>query len=461
MNKSVYRVLILTFFLSLGFAHEIYLRRAPVQTYEEYQEEVIKKKKKKSREPASYQKAKITEAPAHSPQQASQPDERRDPVFREEPVSDDTSGSSESETRVVGYYQSANSDYGRMPQRNPSNSSREKSSSSSDGSSQSSTSSQSLSNIGGGIICPGDPLCPTDSDSTDETDDSSSTESSSTSTTPDLTCSANVGGGNYGNPIEVTLSCSTTAMIKYCLQEGSCCDPTTGTTYSSPLVIGATDGSYCLRFYGDNSTKVSTITEVTYNINSSLPDLLVTHTKIQYQTTQLPGRHTIDSNDFGQANFWLGEINLKSHDPGSGGLNLSCQEIVENHSSLTSPSPQEVFTPMDMALIASGSQVEVPVSTAELAYGDNFLTSYILDDNYAAPLYSCSTNKIILKDFEFFAIESCHGDAGTNQVREFSGAFTSYGIFEQASVIPRAPAGSATEEQNTQELRVGSFAVFY
>ena len=189
--------------------------------------------------------------------------------------------------------------------------------------------------------------------------------------------------------------------------------------------------------------------------------MLVTHNKTHYQTTQLSGIHDVNSSNFGETNFWLGQINLKSHDPGTSGLNLTCEQIVQNYSTLTSPAPLEMFTPMDMALIAPASTVEVPLSSSQLAYGDNFITSYILNDNYASPLYSCSTNKIILNDFDFFAVESCHGDPGTDEVREFSGSFTPYGFFEQASVLPRAPAGSAIEEQNTQELRVGSFAIFY
>lgn len=294
--------------------------------------------------------------------------------------------------------------------------------------------------------------------------DSSSSDNSSSSAPADtLTCSANVGGGAFGNPIQVSLSCSTASDIKYCLQEGSCCDPeVAGIIYSAPVVIGAESGNYCLSFYGETTSfKVSSVTQQSYNISNTYPDLQISFPKIFYQTTQLAGFNLLKSNDFSKSNYFIGEINLNSHDPGPAGLDMDCQEIVETYVGLPAPTPVEIFNPMDMALIAFGNQLNVPLVLSKLAYGENFITSYVVNDNFSAPLYSCSTNKVTLNDFEFFAPETSHGVTGTNAGREFSASFVPYGFFEPDAVLYRTPAGLANEEDTGQELRSGSFGIFY
>lgn len=294
-------------------------------------------------------------------------------------------------------------------------------------------------------------------------DSSSSDNSPSSAPVDTLTCSANVGGGAFGNPIQVSLSCSTASDIKYCLQEGSCCDPeVAGTIYSVPVVIGAESGNFCLSFYGETASfKVSSVTQQSYAISNTYPDLQISFPKIFYQTTQLAGFNLLSSNDFSKSNYFIGEINLNSHDPGPAGLDMDCQEIVETYVSLPAPTPVEIFTPMDMALIAFGNQLNVPLALSKLTYGENFITSYVVNDNFAAPLYSCSTNKVTLNDFEFFAPEATHGETGTNTGREFSASFVAYSFFEADVDVYRTPAGLATENDNGQELRVGSFGIYY
>lgn len=298
------------------------------------------------------------------------------------------------------------------------------------------------------------------------TSSSSSNRGSSSSSSPpvdNLTCSPSTGGGAFGNPIQVSITCTAAADIKYCLQDGVCCDPETeGTSYSGPIVIGAEDGNFCLSFYGETAAfKVSNVVQQSYTINNTFPDVQVSFNKIFYQTTQLAGEHYLRSNDFSKSNYWIGEINLKANDPGPLGLNMDCQDIVENYVTLPAPTPATLFTQMHMAPIAFGLQLNVPLQLSKLIYGDNFLTSYVLNDNFAAPLYSCSTNKLTLSDFEFFAAEASHGETGTNQVREFSGSFVAYGFFEPYATVYRGPAGAATEDDSGQELRLGSFGIFY
>ena len=278
-----------------------------------------------------------------------------------------------------------------------------------------------------------------------------------------LNCSPSVGGGAFGQPIQVSLTCSSSSTIKFCVQENTCCDPEVeGTSYSAPIVLGGQNGTYCLSYVGiGKGSKLSMVSHQSYTFNNTFPDLQVNFPKINYQTTQLAGYNFLTSSDFGKSNFQIGEINLKNHDPGPSGLQLDCSEIVEQSSSLTASVPELIFAPMDQSMITPGNQLNVPLSLTKLIYGDNFITSYSADLNYPAPLYSCSTNKVVLNDFEFFDAEATHGDVGSNSVREFSASFVSYGFFETDADLNRLPAGSANEADSGQELRTGSFGIFY
>jgi hypothetical protein len=278
-----------------------------------------------------------------------------------------------------------------------------------------------------------------------------------------FTCSAAIGSGAYGHPIAVNLSCSSTATIRYCLNQGSCCDPeTAGIPYSGPIIIGAEDGSYCLSFEGENSSNIiSSLIQHNYTISSELPDLEVSLEKIFYQTTQLEGSHFIHSDDFGKNGYELGGINLKSHNPGPAGENMECKDIVQNYGTLPSPTPLLVFNPLNLLPFSSSQQLTIPLPLEKLDYGDNYLTNYIINNNFASPLYSCSTNLITLKDFDLFSAEAAHGDVGTNSVREFTGSFIPLGPFEPTETVFRGPAGSAIDQDGEQELRAGSFGIFY
>lgn len=315
---------------------------------------------------------------------------------------------------------------------------------------------------GGGGMISGIPVAKPAVSTGTSTGTTPSTGTSSNPVSDNLSCAASVGGGAFGNPIQVSLSCTTTSTIKYCIQENTCCDPeTAGLTYSTPVAFGNQNGTYCLSFYGETtSNKVSSIVQNNYVFNNTYPDLQTSFPKIFYQTTQLAGLNYLQSTDFSKNNYQIGEINLKSHDPSPSGLNMDCQEIVEDYATLT-PAPVQVFTPINMNTITLGDQLNIPLALTRLVYGDNFITSYVVNNNFAAPLYACSTNKVVLNDFEFFAPETSHGEVGTNSVREFAGSFVSYSFFESDADLNRLPAGSANENEAGQELRVGSFGVFY
>lgn len=279
------------------------------------------------------------------------------------------------------------------------------------------------------------------------------------------TCTSNIAGGAFNNPIGINLSCSSVSTIKYCLAldtGAGCCNPMAGaTTYSSQIVIGPKNGNYCLSYYGQSGSGTSVVYQQSYTINSALPNLQVAQPQINYQTTQLNGKSLITSTDFGKTGYGIGQINLKSHDPGPSGLNYTCDDIMANYVSLPAPTPVTVLSLLDVSLDNPTIQIEIPLQVTQLDYGDNFLTSYIENNNFVAPIYSCSTSKITLNDFEFFQEELAFGDPGTNTTREFTGGFSPYGFFEDATTVYRGPAGVDTLNNTGQKLEYGMFGIFY
>jgi hypothetical protein len=261
----------------------------------------------------------------------------------------------------------------------------------------------------------------------------------------------------------VTISCTSAATIRYCLSENTCCDPeTSGTTYTSNVVIGAQQGTYCLSFYGESTSSSieSSIVQQSYTISNTLPHLEVSHPQIFYQTTELAGMGHIASDDFGKLNFGVGQVNLKNNDPGPSGLDLDCDEIVTNYVTFPPVTPV-ILSFFDTLGVSPLSQLDVPFTRTHLEYGDNFITTYMTNNNHPAPLYSCSTTKVTLEDFEFFQGEVAHAEDGTNTVREFSGGLSSYGFFEEETTVYRGPAGTSAEEMDGQRLESGIFSIFY
>lgn len=323
------------------------------------------------------------------------------------------------------------------------------------------------------VGCPSTPTKPvtttTSGSGSSDSDTGRSSSGSGSNNVSILTCSADVGAGAYNNPISVAIKCTTTATIKYCVSNTACsvstCDPTAGAVYSSPVVIGAAQGSFCLSFTGTSTAGiVSTEVDANYIINNTLPHLDVTHVQTWYQTTELGGTSAIASNDFGLPGFGAGQINMKHNNPGASGMNLACDEIVTNYVTYPAPAPLSILDLFDTSGIANTDQIDVPLVLADLEYGDNFITSYMKNANHAAPLYSCSTTKIRLEDFDYFQADSSHGDEGTNTVREFAGGFTAYGFFEPEladPMLPRSPAGVSTEETSGERLESGIFSIFY
>ena len=288
------------------------------------------------------------------------------------------------------------------------------------------------------------------------------TPTDNTSTNPiTLTCDASLGNGTYQNPSSVSLTCSTAATVKYCIQENTCCDPRTGgTTYAGSFTVGTAAKTYCLSFYGTAGSSSSSVVQKNYIFNPAAPHLTATHTKRYYQTTQLQGLAVMTSSDFGNGEFNVGQINTQDRDPGVSGLNLTCSQLISTYQTLA-PVVVETFAPVSMSGFLPTEQIEIFLRLPRLVYGNNFLTSFAVHSNYVERA-ACSTTRVVLQDFPFFVTEIAHGDVGTATVREFSGGFSSLGFFEADETnLNRGPAGESTEDQSGQELRTGLFSVFF
>lgn len=365
-----------------------------------------------------------------------------------------------------GDFSSDVADPSPVPQRSPSrNSASNNSSNSSKGKTTGTTTP--MTKAGGMIVSNMLPFTPPKTGSTpkdSESNTDTNSDSSGGSSNSSISCSASIGGGAFTNPVSVAINCTSAGTIKYCLgTSGTCCDPeTAGTNYTTNLIIGSSDGNYCLSFMGTNSSGVdSTVVQQTYIVNNELPHLESTHDKIYYQTTELEGETNIASDDFGKINFGVGILNLYSNDPGPTGLDQTCEEVVTNYVTYPAPTPISILNFFDTSAVSAASQLDIPLRIDHLQYGDNFITTYIKDANNAAALYSCSTTKVKLEDFDYFQADSFHGDAGTNTVREFSGGFMAYGFFEDETTVFRGPAGLSSEDSSGQRLESGLHQVFY
>lgn len=277
-----------------------------------------------------------------------------------------------------------------------------------------------------------------------------------------ITCNVGTGGGTFNTPQNVSLSCSSSATVRYCLAQNTCCDPDNGALYTGPISIGNQEGTYCLSFYGLSSDGDRSVEkQISYTFTADVPHLLVSHPKIRYQTTELQGKAIITSNDFGVQAFELSQINLQTHDPSLSGLDLDCDEIAAAPVTLNTPTPTTILGPLDINTLTSGSQVENMLGTTKLVYGDNYITTLITNPHFTPALRSCSTTNVILWDFEFFNSEPVQAEVGSATVREFEGGFTALGFFEDAGTVYREPAGISLKTTDDQELRTGLFGVFY
>ncbi len=291
-----------------------------------------------------------------------------------------------------------------------------------------------------------------------------SSGSSPTVATPEpLSCSASVGAGTYSSPRSVTLTCSASAEIRYCLQENVCCDPSAGTLYTGAFTVGATVGDFCLSIQGENNDNalVSEIVQLNLQFTPDVPHLVVDHARRYWQTGQLSAKMSFVSNNFGSPNLEAGILNLLTNDPTPAGLNMTCEQIVENYTTLTTPAPLVVMPGMAVDALSPTIQLDAWLTTAQLSYGDNNVTTYLKNSNYGSESFACSTTKLVVEDFEFFTAEAPEAVEPASLDGYLLGGLSTYGHFEEDTVLNRSPAGSMIDARQDQELRTGMIGIFF
>ena len=299
-----------------------------------------------------------------------------------------------------------------------------------------------------------------------------------TATQDNNTCLADTTSGAFSNPIGIKITCTAQSTIKYCFGLGdanNCCDPLASDSldYSSQIVLGQTQGTFCLSYYGQSSfAGDSAVYQQVYSFNTTLPNLDVTHPQLFYQTTQMYAPNAVNnanfinsftnvhSTDFGKDHFGIGQINLRSHDPVTEALD--CEQIVSDFASLTMPVAQVNLSFLDVSSTNSSQQLEIPLLLNNVDYGNNHITTYMENRTYVdiASVYACHNAVVNLYDFDYFQAEQLAFSADVNSVREFTGAFSPYGFFEEAAT-PNGNFGVASKDQTGQKLEYGMFGSIY
>lgn len=270
-----------------------------------------------------------------------------------------------------------------------------------------------------------------------ETDTSDFTEVSDKkdSGISELNCSFDRPQGVYGSSFQVTLTCSSSANITFCIQlGGGFCDPTSGgTSYTGPVDLNSGDNIYGLSFFGTSTSSGvdSSVTDLTYTIDSTPPDLTVSFPKIQIQSTEVPLLSYIQSTDFGKTDHFYYQFNYKTHDQSA----FNCSDMFDNVSTLTTPTPSQIETGFDTSVLDPSDQLEQSADFARLDFGDNFVATFIEDRS--RNLFACQTQNILIKDFQLSALTATGETNVSSGVRTTSGSFVSYGHY-------RGPASSSS-----------------
>ena len=267
---------------------------------------------------------------------------------------------------------------------------------------------------------------------------------------PPSVCSASIGGGSFNGPVSVELTCSNTSEVKYCLSEGTCCDPETGVTYSAPITIGQPSKTFCLSYTGG-----SDINESIYTFNTNLPHLEVTQKKLQVQTTQLDAQMSIVSNNFGSNDHSAGLINFRQSNPQA--IGLSCEEAVEYVPTGWAGTGNLIVLPETPVFpYAPTDQINIMLNLTKLIYGENYFVSYVKSNQYAEEQFACVHSKMILRDFYYFeSLPIEVSDANT-----FLGGFSPIGPGEENITQYRGPA-SDVDINSFEELRSGLVSLFF
>jgi|GEM_PF-6780389 len=277
-----------------------------------------------------------------------------------------------------------------------------------------------------------------------------------------FSCFTTIDSGTYNSPVSLNVSCTRSATVKYCVgTAGSCCDP--NLDYLSPVIIGDhSGGDFCVKLSAISDKGETTLLTKSYIITNQVPNLQSSQPLIYAQTTELSSYIYLSSLDFGKVNYSSYLINLKSHNPGPLALNLNCDEVIAEASTLSSPTPMTILNDyLVSGLNPLSDQIKIPLSTSNLEYGDNYLVSIMSNKNVTPEVHACSNHKFTLMDFEFFNYLPAQASVASGDIREFSGQFTPYGFFEETIQHPRAPAGISEGILVNQRLESGLFGIFF
>ncbi len=275
-----------------------------------------------------------------------------------------------------------------------------------------------------------------------------------------IECSVDKLAGVYSGGFSATIRCDVAATINYCLQlGGGCCNAGTS-TYSVPVVIGPDDGEYCLSYQatasdGGNSTDA---VDLDYIINTTLPKLEIDFSKLFLQTTEAPLITKTQSEDFGKIEHFYSQYNLKAHDPTPSGLNWNCEEILDNYSALVSPDALVIDEHFDTSGLLFDAQIEQNVSISGLDYGNNYVSTVFVDEGRTPASFMCTTQNIILSDFELFSFTGTDSTEVVAGVRKTQGGFTGYSHFESTPSATQS-SGLAENSQTNAILETNFFTI--
>ncbi|MEH0862496.1 chitobiase/beta-hexosaminidase C-terminal domain-containing protein [Halobacteriovorax sp. DPLXC-1] len=276
--------------------------------------------------------------------------------------------------------------------------------------------------------------------------------SSNDTAVTEVTCSHDMAEGSYATPISVTISCSESATIWYCLDTGgSSCTPSI--QYTAPINL-PTDGDYGISYYAQASASTTDVDDLLYRIDTTSPDLSVSHDVIYAQTTQVPLQNTTASTDFGMPDYYYHQINFKSFDPLTAATPWTCNEVLNDYATAT-PSPQVIQTNFSTSGLAVTDQIIQTVDMPNLVIGDNHIVT-VLEDRVLG-VVSCQVQNVVVKDFAIADFTGTGTTPVTTGVRRTLGSFVGFGHFQ--AVPNSATSGQLSNTQGTTSSKQGLYTL--
>jgi hypothetical protein len=268
----------------------------------------------------------------------------------------------------------------------------------------------------------------------------------------------NASQGAYAANPTVGIAMSEAGTIFYCLQQNGCCDPfLSGQEFTEEFTVGEVEGTFCLSIGGkDLSGNFSEKKELSYIINSSLPDLNVNFTLSKLQSGEVQNFLEATSSHMGESGFAFSVLNILDNS-----FSASCDDFVTDFDvvNFRAPSSEGDFV-TNLIDIAPAASVNVPLSLdLNLNWGTNNIVSLLENQNpLDRSLFSCVTQTLVVEDF-FLAqplfVDKASSAPNVDGLTEFQGGFVQFGHFEPAS-----DSGPGTAEgSNSVTLESGIFNI--